>query len=133
MQQNKYFSKDSKLIHSKFYTNCLKPPGLYLKCMENALLVICSTVHQNMVKNSGQKVASVRWWDNLPTFVSRFHGETNFNSWNMVKPRPNVGRMFHHLMEASFWPCCLPCFGETLNKISYSVSQKNEWRMLCET
>ena len=93
----------------------------------NILLEILFKILPKHGKKLGQRVASIRWWNRLPIFCSRFHHsmikqisivETR---WNRV---PNIGRLLHHLTESTFWPSSfLPCFGEMLNKIFNSIRQ----------
>ena len=58
-------------------------------------------------KNLLQKVVSVRSWNCPPMFGSKFP-HTTVKSIAVVETwwtlLPNIGRMFHHLMEATFWP-----------------------------
>ena len=85
-------------------------------------------------KKLGQKVASVRWGNSLPIFGSRFH-HTMIKQisivetwWNRV---PNVSRMFHHLMEATFWPSFFTMFWWNVEKKnSNSYTQLRDFLLL---
>ena len=95
---------------------------------QTALLEILFTVLLKHGKKLGQKVVSVWWWPTfyqiLPTFGTPFHHASAIQIFFyhvIVKFRPNIGRLFDHLTEATFRPSFLPCFGETLNKISNSM------------
>ena len=94
---------------------------------KSTLIEILFNVSPKDGKILGQKVASIRCWNILPTFGTRFHHVSitkicfTLVWWNLVL---NIGRLFHHLMEATFWPCFVPRFGETLKNVSNSVLLK---------